>query len=895
MGVLDLGADGAEEEVAARLSALSCSEARVTAAGLADLVDALRTALARGPATAEAAGRPFLLVLRLLRNSAGMAPSVAGPALVAARLHELLPALVTRILTGAGTCVLAVRGHVVSSSGDGRGSGSGGAAATASPASAPAPDSAPTAAAPSTAGHDAGGSVGGSVLVSAPAAAAAPTAAEADLAAAVAQLLANWASGREGAAAVWAACFPATLHQLATFPAHKVAEPATAALYQCCRGDAQRSAALCASPGGAAMLATLLREARSGGSCREGAGGSVSGPKSGRTQLAGQGGGGADDARPSNEWLPLLLSCVSVRQGLLRPMLQCLPVGSSSSSSSNSCSGGQRSQAGAAIGRGDGVGDGDGGFVWCAEMPVALHLLAHELEVMKDMSCVGLPRGRDGAAAPGGSGDGGDGGGGDGGGAGGGRPPPVWHASLDYLLEVVEAAARHVEAAAERAPEPPAAPGGSGAGAVPSPCATPAPTRPAAGAADATPADSPQPSCSSAAAAAAGAGAPPASATPTGREADAATSPPAQPSSSAAAAAPAATAAPPASATPTGREAGAATSPPAQPSCSSAAPVAAAAAPGTAPGGSAAHALVARHVLEAALEAFKKLLSRSDQGESLLGADPCGRLCESTTREAGGGGGLVALCTAMLHALEPVAAQRNKAKAAAASAAAATAAAASTAAAAATAALAAATAVAAAAAAFAAAEDDASVMSGGSASERHGDDAEASSTGAAAAAAAAPEQPPPAQAPASFPVSPAVARLSAGLPRRQPYVGYRGDVLCVLSNALHGRAAVAAQLVECGGVELVLSQCALDDDSPLAREYALWAVRNMCAVSAAARAAIEGLEVVGSVDTPELRRMGMRLELDKGTGKMAVVRTGDDDSLHAPGSRVAAVADDDGR
>lgn len=31
-----------------------------------------------------------------------------------------------------------------------------------------------------------------------------------------------------------------------------------------------------------------------------------------------------------------------------------------------------------------------------------------------------------------------------------------------------------------------------------------------------------------------------------------------------------------------------------------------------------------------------------------------------------------------------------------------------------------------------------------------------------------------------------------------------------------------------GGVELVLAQCQLDRQSPLAREWALWAVRNLC-------------------------------------------------------------------
>lgn len=38
-----------------------------------------------------------------------------------------------------------------------------------------------------------------------------------------------------------------------------------------------------------------------------------------------------------------------------------------------------------------------------------------------------------------------------------------------------------------------------------------------------------------------------------------------------------------------------------------------------------------------------------------------------------------------------------------------------------------------------------------------------------------------------------------------------------------------------GGVELVLAQCQLDRDSPLAREWALWGVRNLCEGNPAAQ------------------------------------------------------------
>lgn len=46
---------------------------------------------------------------------------------------------------------------------------------------------------------------------------------------------------------------------------------------------------------------------------------------------------------------------------------------------------------------------------------------------------------------------------------------------------------------------------------------------------------------------------------------------------------------------------------------------------------------------------------------------------------------------------------------------------------------------------------------------------------------------------------------------------------------------VQAEVQAVGGVELVLAQCQLDRNSPLAREWALWAVRNLCEGNPAAQ------------------------------------------------------------
>jgi hypothetical protein len=127
-------------------------------------------------------------------------------------------------------------------------------------------------------------------------------------------------------------------------------------------------------------------------------------------------------------------------------------------------------------------------------------------------------------------------------------------------------------------------------------------------------------------------------------------------------------------------------------------------------------------------------------------------------------------------------------------------------------------------------------------------------------------------------------------------------------------------------------QCQLDDSSPLAKEWGLWAIRNLCAGGAvvvqepckrhqpalqqtyllsstclgyavflclpelqkcthvpgsdgwpffvgccagseAARTQIAALKPVAAVESPELSALGMRMEWDSSTGRMKVVRT----------------------
>ncbi len=64
----------------------------------------------------------------------------------------------------------------------------------------------------------------------------------------------------------------------------------------------------------------------------------------------------------------------------------------------------------------------------------------------------------------------------------------------------------------------------------------------------------------------------------------------------------------------------------------------------------------------------------------------------------------------------------------------------------------------------------------------------------------------------------------------------------------------------------------VDDESPLVREWALWAVRNLCEGDEGAREAISALSVGGVVPDAALQRAGLAVQLDAVTGRPRAVR-----------------------
>lgn len=87
-----------------------------------------------------------------------------------------------------------------------------------------------------------------------------------------------------------------------------------------------------------------------------------------------------------------------------------------------------------------------------------------------------------------------------------------------------------------------------------------------------------------------------------------------------------------------------------------------------------------------------------------------------------------------------------------------------------------------------------------------------------------------------------------------------------------GNHANRQDVVALGGVELLLSQCSIDPASPMAKEWALLAVRNLTETCDTAHARIRSLTAQGVEQTEEMAAAGVRLEVDEASGKLKAVQ-----------------------
>ena len=67
----------------------------------------------------------------------------------------------------------------------------------------------------------------------------------------------------------------------------------------------------------------------------------------------------------------------------------------------------------------------------------------------------------------------------------------------------------------------------------------------------------------------------------------------------------------------------------------------------------------------------------------------------------------------------------------------------------------------------------------------------------------------------------------------------------------------------------------VDDTSPLCREAGLWCVRNLCEGNLKIQQQIDELKIVDVADNPDLQRAGLEIHHEAGTGKINVVKRGE--------------------
>ena len=69
----------------------------------------------------------------------------------------------------------------------------------------------------------------------------------------------------------------------------------------------------------------------------------------------------------------------------------------------------------------------------------------------------------------------------------------------------------------------------------------------------------------------------------------------------------------------------------------------------------------------------------------------------------------------------------------------------------------------------------------------------------------------------------------------------------------------------------ILTASQVDESSPLAREWALWGMRNLCEGHAAIQQDLAQLKAESVIDTQELQAAGIKLKLDHATGKISLL------------------------
>ncbi|KAK8613236.1 hypothetical protein V6N13_101003 [Hibiscus sabdariffa] len=104
-----------------------------------------------------------------------------------------------------------------------------------------------------------------------------------------------------------------------------------------------------------------------------------------------------------------------------------------------------------------------------------------------------------------------------------------------------------------------------------------------------------------------------------------------------------------------------------------------------------------------------------------------------------------------------------------------------------------------------------------------------------------------------------------------PYKGFRRDLVAAIGNCAYRRKHVQDEIRQKNGILLLLQQCVTDDDNPYLREWGIWSVRNLLEGNAENQQAVADLQLQGTVDTPELTVLRLRVEVDRSTRRAKLI------------------------
>ncbi|KAK6932182.1 Ataxin-10 domain [Dillenia turbinata] len=102
-------------------------------------------------------------------------------------------------------------------------------------------------------------------------------------------------------------------------------------------------------------------------------------------------------------------------------------------------------------------------------------------------------------------------------------------------------------------------------------------------------------------------------------------------------------------------------------------------------------------------------------------------------------------------------------------------------------------------------------------------------------------------------------------PKLCPYKGFRRDIVAVIGNCLYQRKHAQDEIRHRNGIFLLLQQCVTDEENPFLREWGIWSIRNSLEGNEDNQKVVADLELRGSVDVPDLARLGLRVEVDQKT------------------------------